>query len=261
MIRSLMQWSYRRSRILASILDLRVVLLIPAWIAVGALLGLAKVAAAPIPPANFVAGMVMLLPYLLVAAAPVLGYRMASAAFPHGLLSAQPSLRLSRLGEWRRVDVVEARRLEGFGPAGFMVSLIIGILLNVPVRMLEYVMIMPAIAPGAPGWAWQLMLVMTADVVIMGFFYMVCFVMALRSVPLFPRMLVFAWIIDVQLQLTIADVVSNAGHFPAQITAPLADLLEGNVHKVLISALVWLPYLILSDRVNLTFRHRVRTSD
>jgi hypothetical protein len=34
-------------------------------------------------------------------------------------------------------------------------------------------------------------------------------------------------------------------------------LLEGNVKKVLISAGLWLPYLLLSRRVNVTFRHRV----
>ena len=32
---------------------------------------------------------------------------------------------------------------------------------------------------------------------------------------------------------------------------------DGNVKKVLISTCLWLPYLLLSKRVNVTFRHRV----
>jgi hypothetical protein len=35
-------------------------------------------------------------------------------------------------------------------------------------------------------------------------------------------------------------------------------LLDNNVKKVLISAALWLPYLLLSRRVNVTFRHRLR---
>jgi hypothetical protein len=38
-------------------------------------------------------------------------------------------------------------------------------------------------------------------------------------------------------------------------------LVHGNIAKVLISAFVWLPYLILSDRVNITYRQRVRFDD
>ena len=37
----------------------------------------------------------------------------------------------------------------------------------------------------------------------------------------------------------------------------VAYVLEGNVRKVLISMALWLPYLILSTRANVTFRHRV----
>ena len=40
-------------------------------------------------------------------------------------------------------------------------------------------------------------------------------------------------------------------------TAALGSLLSGNVTKVLISAAIWLPYLILSERVNLTYRLRL----
>jgi hypothetical protein len=34
-------------------------------------------------------------------------------------------------------------------------------------------------------------------------------------------------------------------------------MLTGNVKKVLISMALWLPYLLLSTRVNVTYRHRV----
>jgi hypothetical protein len=113
-------------------------------------------------------------------------------------------------------------------------------------------------APGAPAWAQSLMIAMTLDVVVMNFFYMVCFVMALRAVPLFPRMLLFAWLADISLQLAIAQWVSAAPGLPGQVSAGLHGLLMGNLQKVLISAFVWLPYLMLSDRVNVTFRQRVR---
>jgi hypothetical protein len=37
----------------------------------------------------------------------------------------------------------------------------------------------------------------------------------------------------------------------------LHSMLEGNVKKVLISMALWLPYLLLSTRVNVTYRHRI----
>jgi hypothetical protein len=92
----------------------------------------------------------------------------------------------------------------------------------------------------------------------MNFFYMVCFVMALRAVPLFPRMLLFAWTADLALQFAIAQTVATTPGLPAQVAGALESLLHGNLQKVLVSAFVWLPYLILSDRVNVTFRQRVR---
>jgi hypothetical protein len=41
------------------------------------------------------------------------------------------------------------------------------------------------------------------------------------------------------------------------VASALHTLLEGNVKKVLISMALWLPYLLLSTRVNVTYRHRV----
>jgi hypothetical protein len=48
---------------------------------------------------------------------------------------------------------------------------------------------------------------------------------------------------------------------PPQVGHALGELLEGNVKKVLISAALWSPYLLLSRRVNLTYRCRVPSKD
>jgi hypothetical protein len=52
-------------------------------------------------------------------------------------------------------------------------------------------------------------------------------------------------------------LVARSGDLPAEVANALHSLLEGNVKKVLISAGLWLPYLLLSTRVNVTFRHRL----
>lgn len=200
----------------------------------------------------------LLFPYACIAAAPVAGYLVATGSFPRGLLTAQPALRLSIYGRWRELGVVEARDNPAFGPAGFLTSLLIGLLLNVVVRSFEFLVSMPAMGGNAPAWGQLLFTLMAGDVIIMSFFYAVCFVMALRAVPLFPRMLLLAWAIDIMIQLVIARTITETPGVPQAVMGALHTLLEGNITKVLISAVVWLPYLILSDRVNLTYRCRVR---
>ncbi len=246
----------RRSRALVSFLDLRMDLLIGGWIMLILLAGLAKVGtAAGVSDAGGEA-LVMLLPYLLIAFAPIAGYRVAAGSFPRGIMTAQPGIRLARYGKWQPLDVIAARSNPSFGPIGYMASLLVGILLNVPTRTLEYLAAVPAIGSAAPDWAQIYFAAMTADVIIMNFFYMVCFVMALRSVPLFPRMLLFAWVCDILMQLVIAHRLAGAPGLPPEVVEPMAALLHANIQKVLISALVWLPYLILSERVNVTYRQR-----
>ena len=48
-----------------------------------------------------------------------------------------------------------------------------------------------------------------------------------------------------------------AGDVPPLVASALHDLLDGNTKKVLISVFLWLPYLLLSRRVNVTFRNRI----
>ena len=138
-----------------------------------------------------------------------------------------------------------------------MVSLLVGMLLNVPVRALEYLAAMPALAGSVPPWLTTLRFVMTLDVVLLSSLYTIAFVAALRRVPLFPRLLVAIWVIDIVMQLGIATAVAGTQGLPPTVADALHTLLDGNVKKVLISVCLWLPYLLMSKRVNVTFRHRV----
>ena len=59
------------------------------------------------------------------------------------------------------------------------------------------------------------------------------------------------------MQLVTAKLVVGAGPLPSAVSGSLQSLLEGNMKKVLISMALWLPYLLMSRRVNVTYRHRV----
>ncbi|WP_338468473.1 DUF2569 domain-containing protein [Novosphingobium sp. ZN18A2] len=219
-----------------------------------------KLLLAPVPVRSAADALALILPYCAVALAPVAGLYLADRAFPQGTLTAQPSLRLSPCGKWRRISITEARANPLFGPAGFMASMLVGLLLNVAVRSLEFFVSIPALNGHAPAWGQSLFLMMSADLAVMGFFYMVCFILALRSVAYFPRMLIFTWVLDIAIQCLIARQIGMANGLPAGVAEPLQGLLTSNVDKVLISVAVWLPYLILSERVNVTFRQRVYAS-
>ena len=56
---------------------------------------------------------------------------------------------------------------------------------------------------------------------------------------------------------TVAELVAGTPDLPGEVAVALQALLGGNVQKVLISIGIWLPYLLLSKRVNVTYRHRV----
>lgn len=197
------------------------------------------------------------IPYVLLVGSPLVAMGLALHWFRDGGSMAQPETRLARVGKWRSVSAVEAGGHPLFGPTGLMVSLLIGILLNVPVRSLEYLAAMPALAGQVPHWLSTLRFAMTFDAVLLSSLYTVAFVAALRKVPLFPRLLATIWIIDIMMQLVIAQAVSSAGGLPDGVGAALRTILDGNVKKVLISVAIWLPYLLMSERVNITYRQRI----
>ena len=258
MVRLVQDHLYRRSVALVLSLQLNLQRIVAAWVLIAALACGLRLAFPATPYASAPwAGGVGLMPYLLVIGAPVGTLLLGLKLFPVGRLHAQPSLRLAQLGRWRKVDCLKAREMSQFGLYGVMASLLLGIALNVPVRTLEFLSAVPALGSYAPGWFVGLYAVMLADVVLLSCLYMFAFAMALRMVPLFPRFLVMVWGADLMAQLGIARLVARIGDVPDAVQAALADLLNGNVKKVLISAALWLPYLLLSERVNITFRNRV----
>jgi hypothetical protein len=98
---------------------------------------------------------------------------------------------------------------------------------------------------------------MTFDVVLFGSLYMIAFAAALRRAPIFPRLLLAIWFGDLAMQIGTAQLVTAAGPLPSGVSDALHSLLSGNVKKTLISMALWLPYLLLSTRVNVTYRHRI----
>ena len=243
-----------RSAALSVALEQRLDGLLKGWLLLAGLASTARIVLSPIGPGHL--DLATVAPYYLLVLAPVVSTLLALGWFdPHHRL-AQPKTRLAVVGRWRVLDRSEARRHPQYGAQGLMVSLLVGMLLNVPVRAAEYFAAMPPVMSGAPHWLTVLRMAMTLDVVLFTSLYMIAFVAALRRVPLFPRLLVAIWCADLAMQVGIADMVARQEGLPVLVAGALKGLLIGNVKKVLISAAIWSPYLLMSERVNVTYRHR-----
>ena len=247
---------YRKSRSLVAFLQRRMRRVLYAWLGLMVPLAALKLCFPLVSYASTADLLRMVGAYSLILIAPVAGFVIAREAFSLRENRVQPSLRLAVVGRWKRLDAITARANAAYGPVGFMASLIVGMMMNVVFRTGEFMLAVPVMGQAAPIWGQAMFWTMTLDVVVTSFFYMVCFVMALRRVPLFPRMLVFAWVIDITMQLSIARQMGAMPALPHEVAVALSGLLEGNMTKVFISAAIWLPYLILSERVNVTYRHR-----
>jgi hypothetical protein len=244
-----------RSAALLLTIDNRLDRILQAWLLVAGFLSAARIALSPIPEGSPILS--TWVSYMLLVVAPFASTLLALYWFRDGDRQAQPVARMARVGSWRSVTRAEAKRHPLYGASGIMVSLLIGMMLNVPVRALEYLAAMPPIANDAPAWLTSLHFAMTLDVVLFGSLYMIAFVAALRRVPLFPRLLVAIWMGDLTMQLFTAEWVARAGDLPPTVATALTSVLEGNIKKTLISVALWLPYLLLSRRVNVTYRQRV----
>ncbi|MCJ8159285.1 DUF2569 domain-containing protein [Sphingomonas sp. LaA6.9] len=248
---------HARSRALVRHLNADMQRIVLVWVVLASFGCGLRIAGATARGADALSGLMTALPYAFVIGAPIISLFLALRWFPAGGLLAQPKLRLARFGRWRDVDCVAARTLPLYGATGWMASLLLGILINIPVRTLEFLTAIPALGAHAPQWFVGLYALTMADVVVMTSLYAIAFVMALRHVPWFPRFLLMVWGFDLAAQLLIADLMAATPGLPASVARALGALLEGNLQKTLISMSLWLPYLLLSRRVNLTYRSRV----
>ena len=251
----LSQKLHARSASLLLAIDTRLDRILQAWLLIAGLASAARIAASPLPVDQ--TSLATFAPYLLLILAPFASTLLALRWFREADRQPQPAFRLARAGRWRRVHSGEARRHALYGPKGLMVSLLVGMMLNVPVRAAEYLAALPPLPEATPHWLSSLRFALTLDVVLFCSLYMIAAVAALRRAPLFPRLLAAIWIADLAMQLGIARMVTSSGDLPPAVGAALHGLLEGNVKKVLISVALWLPYLLLSTRVNVTYRQRV----
>lgn len=202
-------------------------------------------------------GLSTLLPYLLVIGAPLASMAMAMRWFAGADGWGQPAFRIARLGSWRMVDEADARRQPLYGTTGLLLALLVGMLINVPVRTAEYLVAMPALSGSVPEWLRTLNLLMTIDVVLLSSLYVVAFVAGLRRLPTFPRLLAMVWVIDLSVQGLIAGMAALEPGLPPSVAAALDGLLRANVYKAIAGIAIWLPYLLLSKRANITYRHRL----
>jgi hypothetical protein len=224
------------------------------WVLIAGLACAARMAA--VPAATGVS-LGSALTYVMVVVAPFASIVLALRWFVDGDRQPQPATRFALVGRWRSVAPGEARRHPLYGASGIMVSLLVGMLLNVAIRAAEFFVAIPPIPSRAPEWLSTLQVAMTLDVLVFTSLYAIAFVAALKRLPLFPRLLVAIWLGDIAVQLMIGNVVASTPGLPAPVASALHGLLTGNVAKVLISASLWLPYLLLSTRVNVTYRHRL----
>jgi hypothetical protein len=223
------------------------------WLLFAGMAVATRIAARPSP---FI-GIDALLPYVLALLAPFASMVLALRWFRDAEGMPQPKFRLARVGRWIQLNRDQAARHPLYGASGIMISLAVGMLLNVPIRVGEYLVSMPPISGHAPEWISTLHALMTLDVVVLSSLYTIAFVAALRRAPLFPRLLALIWVADLAMQMIIARTVANSHGLPGEVAIALQAMLTGNIQKVLISIGLWLPYLLLSARVNVTYRHRI----
>src|SRR6476646_9200495 len=214
-----------RSAAILRTLDTRLDRIVIGWLIVAA-----AASALRIIPRSMIAPVSVgeILPYFLLVLAPAASVVLALRWFANSDRLLQPQFRLSRIGRWTNVSRGQAERHPLYGASGIMVSLLVGMLLNVPVRAAEYLTAMPPVPASAPHWLQTLHFTMTLDVVLFTSLYAIAFVAALRRVPLFPRLLLAIWLGDLAMQLDTAQIVTSTGVVPPAVASALEHILTNN---------------------------------
>ena len=224
------------------------------WLFLAAMASAARIAFSPV---NGPLGPGSVLPYVLLILAPVASMVLALRWFADDDLSRSPKFASRESDAGKTCRRSEARLHPLFGAGGIMVSLLVGMLINVPFRALEYLGAMPALSGAVPPWLDILHTMMTLDVVLISSLYAIAFVAALRHVSLFPRLLVAIWGLDLAMQLMTAELVAGAPGLPPTVAKRAArssrrQREEGPDQRRAVAAV---PASL--ESVNVTYRSRV----
>lgn len=161
---------------------------------------------------------------------------------------------------WTYLSYAEAAAHPLFGVKGWLLSLAGGLLLSVLVRASEFYLAMPAPTAAAPGWYVGIHAAMLVDLLLFSVLYVVVFAAALRHASMFPMLLCAVWALDAASLAAIRSYAAALPDAPAAVAIGLDQLIVGNLQKLGISVALWLPYLLFSRRVGVTYFHRVRNA-
>lgn len=144
-----------------------------------------------------------------------------------------------------------------YGAGGLMLSLLLALAAAMLLRGASYLAAVPAVGSGGSAWLSALHGWLTLDAILTCSFYAVAFAAGLRRSLHFPALLAGAWSVDLALQLIMASAMRGIA-MPAEVAAAFHQLLQGNLTRVMVSLAIWFPYLLLSERVAVTYRHELR---
>jgi hypothetical protein len=144
-----------------------------------------------------------------------------------------------------------------YGAGGLMLSLLAALAAAILLRALSFLSAIPAAGSGSSDWLGTLHGWLAADAVLACSLYALALAAGLRRSAHFPALLASAWAVDLAMQLVMASAAGGMV-LPAAVGDAFHQLLRGNLTRLLVSIGIWLPYLLMSERVAVTYRHELR---
>jgi hypothetical protein len=145
-----------------------------------------------------------------------------------------------------------------YGAGGLMLSLLLALLVAIALRGLSYLTALPAAGSDSSAWLDGLHSWLTADATLACSLYALAFAAGLRRSAHFPALLASAWAIDLAMQVFMLGAARDM-LLPQAVADAFQLLLHGNLTRVLVSIGIWMPYLLLSERVAVTYRHELKS--
>jgi hypothetical protein len=181
------------------------------------------------------------------------------AWLPYALFVLAPALalRTGLAGFGGRIAPPVIARHPLYGAGGLMLSLLLALVAAIVLRGVSFLTAIPPAGSASSAWLDTLHSWLAADATLACSLYAVAFAAGLRRSGHFPALLASAWAIDLAMQVIMLGAARGM-MLPPEVAAAFQLLLHGNLTRVLVSIGIWLPYLVLSERVAVTYRHELR---